>query len=356
MGVTVVVVSNDDRNDVADIALHVAVLMVGQRLGLPHPTAAPVIVPATKAVQATVKLPSGSVLPMVTAGALWASLVDSGKLVRVDTTTGKVASVVTVTRQPGVVNGDGPFGVVSWHGQVWTTDDSHNAVARIDPATGRVVEKVVVGVQAGELAVAGDSLWIATGDVPIRAVVRVDLRTKKVVATLHDAGAPYGILATTSAVWVSDHDTAQVLRIDPATNRVVARIAAGTNPQELALGAGALWVANGFGHYLTRIDPITNQVMATIALDRHGNGTDPWNWCACHSVLVADGAVWAIAHDKHALLRIDPRTNRVTSTLTLAVAADGTPMEPFNVVSGAGSLWVTADPQYLIRIDPRAMP
>jgi glutamine cyclotransferase len=295
---------------------------------------------------------------MVTGGALWASLVDTGKLVRVDTTTDKVAAVVTVTRQPGVVNGSGPAGVVSWHGQIWTTDISRQAIARLDPATSRVLERVTVGVGPLEPVVAGDTLWTFGSEAPngpIVRVVRVDLGSKKVVASLRNVGEPFGLLAPPGAVWISDHASGQVLRLDPATNRVVARIAAGTNPQELAFGAAALWVANGFGHYLTRIDPHTDRVVATIPLDRHGNATDGWDYCACHSVIVAEGAVWAIAHDQHALVRIDPRTNRVTSTLTLAVAPDGTAMEPFNVVSGAGSLWVTADPHFLIRVDPTAM-
>ncbi len=145
------------------------------------------------------------------------------------------------------------------------------------------------------------------------------------------------------------------LCIDPATDKIVARIRVGTDPQGLAVGAGSLWVANGFGHYITRIDLTTGRVLSTIMLDAHGSRPEPYAWCACRSVTFSDGAVWAIAHDNHTLVRIDPRINQITSSLTLAMAPDSTPLEPFSVAMGEGSLWVSADPHFLIRVNPQTM-
>jgi virginiamycin B lyase len=233
--------------------------------------------------------------------------------------------------------------VAGWHGQIWTSDLHLSAIARVDPATGRVVKTVPVAVHAALLAVGGDTMWISEGDTRRNEpLVRFDLRTKKVVATIPHLGEVFAILPTPDGVWASLWDTSEVVRINPVTNRVMARYKAGTNPQALAFGDGSLWVANGFGHYLTRLDPATGRIQAVIQLDRHGNARDDGYNCNCQSVTVDARGVWAIAHDNRSLVRIDPQTNRVTSSLTLAKAPSGTPMQPYDVLSADGSLWEAA--------------
>jgi hypothetical protein len=54
-------------------------------------------------------------------------------------------------------------------------------------------------------------------------------------------------------------------------------------------------------------------------------------------------------------VRIDPTTNRITSSLTLAMAPDSTPLTPTTLVAAGSSIWVGADPRYLFRIDRAAM-
>jgi streptogramin lyase len=308
-----------------------------------------------KAIRATIRVPGDPSIAITflnfTPGTLWGNLVDTGLVARIDARHNRVAAPVTITKQAGVINSSGPFGLASWHGRLWTTDTARRAIAEIDPTTNRVATEIPVGVPAADLSVAGDSLWLTAAD---DSVVRVDLRTRKVVARLRHFGQPYNILATSKAVWVTAHNTAQVVHIDPASNRIVSRMRVGTDPQSLAVGAGSLWVANGFGHALTRIDIATGRVLATITLDTHGNRPEPY-WGAYKTVIFAGGAIWAIARDNSALVRIDPATNRITSSLTLAMAPDSTPLTPTTLVAGGGSLWVGADPRYLFRIDPTAM-
>jgi streptogramin lyase len=72
-------------------------------------------------------------------------------------------------------------------------------------------------------------------------------------------------------------------------------------------------------------------------------------------VTVDARGVWAIANNTRSLVHIDPQTNRVTSSLTLPKAPGGTPMQPWDVLSAEGSLWVTATPHAMLRVDPMAM-
>jgi CubicO group peptidase (beta-lactamase class C family)/streptogramin lyase len=366
-GLTIIVISNDDQNDVEGAGIHASAAVFGAKVPA-APTGPvgppPAVVDPSRAIQATVNVDAGCTtepfcnpsVPVAATGVIWAAFAGTGRVVRIDTTT-NTASAITVVQQAYDPNAETDTGSVAlWNGQVWTTDLHDNAIARVDPATDRVVEIVAVGTTADFLAPSADSLWIAGNQFsPNPPLIRFDATTRKAVATIPNLGLIEGLLATPDAVWASLRDTAEVVRIDPATNQVAARFKAGTNPQSLALGDGSLWVANGIGHYLTRMDPATGKIQAIIQLDQHGDARDPGYGCGCQSVTIDANGVWAVAHDTHSLVRIDPQTNRITSSLTLPKAADGTPMQPWDVLSAEGSLWVTVTPHAMLRIDPKPM-
>ena len=89
------------------------------------------------------------------------------------------------------------------------------------------------------------TLWVSSYDDD--AVVRVDLRTDTVAATVTKLGRPTDIAAGDGALWVIVKDSPKLIRIDPRTNRVVNSISVGTDPQSVAVGRGAVWVNNGTG-------------------------------------------------------------------------------------------------------------
>ena len=63
-------------------------------------------------------------------------------------------------------------------------------------------------------------------------------------------------------VWVTDTSSGSVVKIDPRTRQVVARIPAGSDPTALAYGGGHLWVTNSGDGTVDRIDPATQDVQA----------------------------------------------------------------------------------------------
>jgi virginiamycin B lyase len=81
----------------------------------------------------------------------------------------------------------------------------------------------------------------------------------------------------------------QVVRpavIDPETRRVVKEIDVSLHGFQsgifsLAAGAGGVWVANAYAHRVVRIDPKTNRITATIPI-----AGEP------HGITVGGGSVW----------------------------------------------------------------
>jgi DNA-binding SARP family transcriptional activator len=192
--------------------------------------------------------------------------------------------------------GDSPASVASDGRSVWAGDGPSRAIYRLDPATGRVVERVA-GVHASDIAIGYGGVWVAEarrGD-----VVRVDGPSARLVGRIRVPGDPTEIAAGGSGIWVTVphpqgaawHAQSVVWRIHPGTNRRVASIAVPATSRRVATGAGYVWVTSGTyqgepgvpatGGVLSKIDPRTNRVVAKIKLGFRPDG-----------VVVADGLVW----------------------------------------------------------------
>ena len=109
---------------------------------------------------------------------------------------------------------------------------------------------------------------------------------------------------------------------------------------DIAVGAGGVWIT-GFGT-VTRVNPSTNRVAAEIAVP----GTGDYSYVA-----VGYGGVWVTASEGRpgALVRIDPRTNRIEATIEIGGPVSD--VELFN-----GFVWVTrpeSGPPTLFSVDPR---
>jgi len=237
----------------------------------------------------------------------------------------------TVTAQVAV--GDFPSAIAAGGGSVWVAVQSRaggeNFVARIDPATNEVTQRIPVGFP--ELVAIGDgSLWIGVPG----AVQRVDPETGRLIAEIRGAGGE--LTFTPGAVWAVASATS-IARIDPSTNQIVATVSldlpggsyiirgpVGTADAVwviAALESGTAGVANG---QLLRIDPNTNSVAARIRLE-----------VASPALAVGDSAVWVARWDAHRtyLTRIDTATNQADGPI---IVEGG--WTPFAV--GAGKLWL----------------
>jgi YVTN family beta-propeller protein len=170
---------------------------------------------------------------------------------------------------------------------------------------------------AGHIAYAAGALWVMTPT----GVARVDPATRRVVARVahtfnfQEAISGGWIDGDAGAVWVTDYVRDELLRIDPATNSVVATIMVGPNPAGVAVGGGAVWVANHHGRSVSKIDPATNRIVATIPI---GDQTAPVE-VGPQSLVYAAG-VWLIAPEDGAFAveRLDPATDKVTTKFPIA--------------------------------------
>src|SRR5262245_53278067 len=152
-----------------------------------------------------------------------------------------------------------------------------------------------------------------------------------------------GLSLTTGygAVWIIGGGV--IYRVDPVTARTVATIPAlgtGGKPSGIAAGAGAVWATSaGDRPGVYRIDPRTSRVTSFVRLPPTPTG-----------ITVAHGRVWVtVAKEGPGIVvGIDPRTNRVSGPAIRVGAGPG------EIVSGAGTLWVTnaSSPGGVSRINP----
>ena len=128
-----------------------------------------------------------------------------------------------------------------------------------------------------------------------------------------------------------------VAAVAGSSPQVVARIQTGASPGGAVSGFGAIWVTNDGSGTLVRVDPRTNRVTRRIRL-RPG----------VFSVTRGFGALWTVNYRTQLLTRVNPASGRKRS-----VRVGG---EPGSVVAAFGRVWVTAWASgRLVVVDPRSM-
>lgn len=266
---------------------------------------------------------------------------DSGAPARVD---GPGELVATV---PLVAAG---FALANAEGALWVAGDPRT-VSEVDPGDDVIAASIEIGESPRGIASTSDSLWVTnfgemeagvtTGEA-IDTVSRIDLATDSVSATIDVGSQPTGVATGAGSVWVVNSGDDTVSRIDPASNEVTATVPVGDAPWDIAIGDGAVWITNEGGDSVSRIDPDRAEVTATIDV-----GALPG------AVAATADAVWVTIDrsssfdEEDGLVRIDPATNEVVDTLSIA--------DPNDVVETADGLWVSNFIDGTVtRIDPRA--
>jgi streptogramin lyase len=123
---------------------------------------------------------------------------------RVDPKTGKVTAVEVGGGVPFLVQG----------GRLWGADPG--AVWALDPATGKVAQRIVLtnSAEVMALAVDGGTLWAGIRHPGrVGAVLRIDLSTGQVLAELRDITVPARIELGHGSVWVTDSGSNLLYRL-----------------------------------------------------------------------------------------------------------------------------------------------
>jgi hypothetical protein len=233
-------------------------------------------------------------------------------------------------------------------GAVWVA--GQGALLRIDLRTNRVVATIPTPLtgQYASIAFGEGAVWVTSGQVN-GVVYRVDPASNRVTAAIGVPGGAFGIVVAAGTVWVTQFVSGLgvVARIDAHTNKLLSPVEVPSMPGIIRYGLDAVWVTSEFT--VSRIDP------------RSGTVTKPLRGIG-NVMAIGAGALWgtyANSAKDAGVQRVDPATGRVVATITI----------PYGVVMafGLGTLWVAQDaastasggsepapvkPGKLYRIDP----
>ncbi len=161
---------------------------------------------------------------------------------------------------------------------VWATNRSSATVARLDPASGRVLTRVM-GLASGGIAAGYGAVWVPLPRKDL--VARLNLRTGHVQARIPVSGNPQRVAVGEGGVWVVTTGLhSAVWRIDPGNDETVAVIPVPPKARRVTTGDGYVWVTSGRAEeekvrrpgLLSKIDPRTNTIVASIALGFRPDG------------------------------------------------------------------------------------
>jgi TolB protein len=236
----------------------------------------------------------------------------------------------------------------AWYGPSWQPLPSPSATPTpSEPTPAPTLSTVALpdGLGASRLAIGEGAVWAlaSSGEADSSVLVRIDPATVEVLATTSLEADPWYVATGAGAVWVGSPRSSMIQRVDTATNEVAGQIQLpGDGVSAIAADDQAVWVEviqdrSDLGQpniaSLLRIDPQTNQIVTTIPLEGMSGYDD--------EITIGAGAVWVAgvnltgpSEERAAnLLRIDPITNTISVAL---------PVDAFSVSAGLDAVWVTS--------------
>lgn len=176
--------------------------------------------------------------------------------------------------------------------------------------------------------IAFDGTWLWVADNPSGVVVKIDLATNVVVATVAVGYNPFALAFGGGYLWVANFSSNSVSKINMASNTVVAEVSVGSQPRGLAAATATfLWVANSGNNTVSKVDVGANTVVATIAVTNQPSG-----------IAVIGNFVWVGGWGQ--VQKVDTTTNALVATVPGYVGTYGNGM-----VSVGGFLWVSGQVQ-----------
>lgn len=235
-----------------------------------------------------------------------------------------------------------PVGLAAVEGSLWAPSKSLPELARIDPATNRVVQTVDIGqASCGTPLGAFGAVWTMPCS-DSQSIVVVDGKSGTVRGRVENAVAAE---AAAGSVWCPTYDGTALQRIDPKTLKV--RHVIDVSSGSVAFDGHFVWSLPWTGtanDSVAKIDPATNRVAATYPLP------------SMDSPLMAygHGALWLKPAGNSTLYRFDVTTGRTTKTRLddwqeLSAWGDQPP------VIGASSVWIRVADGIVLRIDPSTL-
>jgi streptogramin lyase len=191
----------------------------------------------------------------------------------------------------------------------------------------RITARVALG-GVPTLAWDGSSMWAAVwanGPGVLGSLVSVDPVTGRArrPLPLPPSARPYLLAASADGLFVATDR--RVLRIDPVGGRVIASLALASRPKTILQARGSLWVTLAGGPLL-QLDPVDLRITKSFP-----------GMSAPDSVTIVPGAIYVTDDRDRALVRLDPSSGRLASTVSIGAAGAARP----SIVTVYGdSIWV----------------
>jgi YVTN family beta-propeller protein len=151
-----------------------------------------------------------------------------------------------------------------------TPDGTRVVVANPDSASISILEvstltrtrEITTCAKPQTVSVNDDRAWVACGE---GRVVLVDLTSMEVIARTSIGVEPFGVIATSDALFISDPGDAAVYELDPHTLASRTRIATKDHPRGMALHDGKLLVTHFRSGDVTEIDVSTHAITRVLS-------------------------------------------------------------------------------------------
>jgi virginiamycin B lyase len=176
-----------------------------------------------------------------------------------------------------------------------------NALARIDLRTRAVtlIPKIGPADREGGIASGGDSIWLVIDG---RATLaRIDPETLRIRQRIRVPPGSLNPLYSDGLVWITRSTGAEVTVVNADSGAVIGKVPSGPKPRFLASGAGSVWTLNQGDGTLTRIEVRSRTTVGTTSLWTPGHGGD---------VAFGRGVIWTTMA-KVPLSATDAKTGKV---------------------------------------------
>jgi YVTN family beta-propeller protein len=211
-------------------------------------------------------------------GAVWVANFLGNSVSRIDPATNKVVATIPLDTNPtSIAAGEGSVFVASALEIIVSLPSPQVIVWLIDPDNNTVTPTSRVnGACRGLVAEGEGSAWVSTGQV----VARVEPATGKILSEFNPSATLLGITVGDGSVWVARGGLpARVLRLDAAGKAIQHEIPVGvTRPRgggdvacpsiALTAGDGSLWVTNVDDGSISQIATVSNDVIDTFVVGK----------------------------------------------------------------------------------------
>ena len=187
-----------------------------------------------------------------------------------------------------------PEGITPLGSSLWLVSERTGDLVEVS-ANGHALSRVHVGHQPRQVTPAGSDLWVSVfGD---DAVAEVNPRTGRVVARLKACGGPQGLASASGQLWVACTTAGELVDVDPRSHDIVRRVSYQAADAVRAAGSSLL-VTSDAGPATAVLDPRNGTLSDRMRLSS-GYIAD-----ANADVVAAGGSVWVSSPDEGVVYRI----------------------------------------------------